>query len=445
MMMQITRAFLTFRRIPAHIVIATAGASILLTVGMFLLGQPLYMMALFALLPWLPVLLFESLWKVDHYHWVAVFAVIVVLQLGHLMEHVVQVAVLSLTNAPLVCPPPVDTAENAQRAIQAGLRDPGSAPTGMSVSTIVKPNAQGTALIGADGAPVTTPLACGIFGQLDLEIVHLIWEVAGWMLILMLVLRYPRNIWLWIALAFASVHTVEHLFICYTFFFDNHFIYEGTRQLWGTVADGNLVTAVPLGTEPAMLNFYDVAGKNGIAARGGLIGTFFPDLNPLLPTRPYLHFYYNLIVTVPLAIAFAGELRRVSDRYLRRAMPQLTTKEAARITPALHPVRFRAGETIVRQGEPASRFYIITRGEVEVIAEQPDGGQEVITRLGQGEFFGEVGLLRDGVRHATVRAQTAVELLCMERSTFDTLISRAEVQQDIEHIARLRDPSVRPA
>ncbi|MBK8024479.1 MAG: cyclic nucleotide-binding domain-containing protein, partial [Chloroflexi bacterium] len=299
--------------------------------------------------------------------------------------------------------------------------------------------------IGADGAPVTTPPACGIFGQLDLEIVHLIRggrrldadPDAGAALSTQYLAVDRAGVRLG-AYGRASLHLL-HLLLRQPLHL------RRDAALWGTVADGNLVTAVPLGTEPAMLNFYDVAGKNGIAARGGLIGTFFPDLNPLLPTRPYLHFYYNLIVTVPLAIAFAGELRRVSDRYLRRAMPQLTTKEAARITPALEPVRFRAGGDHRPAGGAGQPFYIITRGEVEVIAEQPDGGQEVITQLGQGEFFGEVGLLRDGVRHATVRARIAVELLCMERSTFDTLISRAEVQQDIEHIARLRDPSVRPA
>jgi hypothetical protein len=438
MIAQIYRNFLRFRRIPSEIVIATAGASILLAVGMFTMGQPLYMMALFALLPWVPVLLFESLWKIDHYHWIAVFAVIVVLQLGHVGEHVVQVAVLSLTNAPLVCPPPVDSGVNVQRAVDAGLRDPNVAATGFSASIIVRPDAQGFAALDANGTPIGTPPACGIFGQLDLEIVHLIWEVAGWMLTMMLVLKYPGNMWLWLALVFASVHTVEHLFICYTFFFDTTYVYEGTRQLWGTLADGNIVTAYPMGTEPAMLRFYDVAGKSGIAARGGLIGVFFPQINAALPTRPYLHFYYNLIVTVPLVIGFAIELRRVYDTYLRRALPKLTTQEAVRFTPALHPQRFKSGETIIEQGTSADRFYIIAKGEVEVIVHKPEGDDQVLAQMGVGEFFGEMELLNNGTRHATVRALTPVEVLCMDRQLFMHVISRTELREAIEHVAHER-------
>lgn len=406
-----------FKRIPRKIVLATLLASWMLQVGMIVQQQPLYIIVLFTLLPWVPVFLFESLWKIEHYHWIAIFAVIVVLQLGHLGEHVAQTGALVFTNATLACPPPVDSAANAQRAIDAGLRRASSAPTGLSAAVIVMPDSSGSARLDANGQPVSGPPACGVFGQLDLEIVHLIWEVAGWLLAMLLVVQFPRSRWLWLTAVLATVHTVEHLFISYTFFLDPTAVYAGTRQLWGTVANGSIVTAYPLGGEPALVNFYAVAGKNGILARGGLVGALFPSLNAGLPTRPFLHLYYNAAVTIPLVIGFVQVARRTYDRYLARAVPGLTTQELVAVTPELEPVRFKPGDVIVREGDLADYFYVVSKGEVEVVREH-DGVEQVVSRLGEGEFFGELGLLNGGKRTATVRASTPVEVMRLNRQTF---------------------------
>lgn len=431
---------MTFQRIPRRIVISTAIASFILSGGMILMGQPLYMIALFALLPWMPVMLFESLWKIEHYSWLAIFGVVVVLQLGHVTEHLVQVGVLRLTPSTLVCPPPVDNAVNAQRAIEAGLRDPGINPTGHSASVIVKPGPDGQAMMNASGLPVTAPPACGVFGQLDLEIVHLIWEVAGWLLAMALVVQFPRNRWLWVSAAFASFHTVEHLFICYTFFFDPTMTYEGARQIWATVASGNIVTAYPLRLDQVAMNFYDVAGRFGILAKNGLVGSFFPEVNQYLADRPTLHLYYNSIVTLPMLVGFVVELRRSYDRYLGAALPRLKTEELVAVTPSLSVQRFKAGEEIITQGELADNFYIIAKGEVKVFQRMPDGQERVVNTIRTGEFFGEIGLLRDGYRWATVRAATPVELMRMDRDTFNEMMgysieNRVAIEQIMEERA----------
>jgi predicted MFS family arabinose efflux permease len=75
--------------------------------------------------------------------------------------------------------------------------------------------------------------------------------------------------------------------------------------------------------------------------------------------------------------------------------------------------RYPAGTPIVRQGEPGRTFYVIDGGEVDVHADGAFRRREV-----PGEFFGEIALLRDVPRTATVTAATDVETLEMRREDF---------------------------
>ena len=79
-----------------------------------------------------------------------------------------------------------------------------------------------------------------------------------------------------------------------------------------------------------------------------------------------------------------------------------------RLARSLIEVRVAAGDEVIRKGDPGDRFYVIEDGEVEV-----EG--KVLTR---GSSFGEIALLRDVPRTATVTARTAVLLRALERSDF---------------------------
>ncbi|MDQ3458762.1 MAG: FAD-dependent oxidoreductase [Deinococcota bacterium] len=109
--------------------------------------------------------------------------------------------------------------------------------------------------------------------------------------------------------------------------------------------------------------------------------------------------------------------------------PDMTQLRIAR-SDSIIPLRFAAGDTIIREGEPGSRFYIVNEGEVEVLRRAADGGEEQVARLGPGRYFGEVALLYEVKRTGTVRATVDTTVLSMARQDFTTLV---------EHIPVLRE------
>ncbi|MBF8261946.1 MAG: putative cyclic nucleotide-binding transcriptional regulator, partial [candidate division NC10 bacterium] len=77
-------------------------------------------------------------------------------------------------------------------------------------------------------------------------------------------------------------------------------------------------------------------------------------------------------------------------------------------------------EVIFRAGDHGRHVYVIKSGTVEVLAERPDGSQEVIRRLGSGDHFGEMALLQKAPRSATIRTVTPVEVFKMNPSNFES-------------------------
>ncbi len=98
-------------------------------------------------------------------------------------------------------------------------------------------------------------------------------------------------------------------------------------------------------------------------------------------------------------------------------------------------VHFAAGETIFRQGDPADYIYTIISGEVEVVREDHDQGETVLNRLGPGQYFGEMAVVNNTPRNATIRALTPVEAVSMQRMDFTTLYMHVpDLQQSLEQV-----------
>lgn len=94
------------------------------------------------------------------------------------------------------------------------------------------------------------------------------------------------------------------------------------------------------------------------------------------------------------------------------------------LAPQFEAVRFPAGAIVVREGESGDHLYIIRSGEVEVSV-----GTRVVRRLGPAGYFGEVALLHDVPRTASVRACTPLTLYGLGREAFQHLLRHAEEMQ----------------
>ena len=79
-----------------------------------------------------------------------------------------------------------------------------------------------------------------------------------------------------------------------------------------------------------------------------------------------------------------------------------------------HTLRYAPGEAVVREGDPASRLYIIVSGRARV--EQSGLGN--VATLGSGQFFGELGLIEQHGRTASVVAETELECLALSAWEF---------------------------
>lgn len=139
----------------------------------------------------------------------------------------------------------------------------------------------------------------------------------------------------------------------------------------------------------------------------------------------------------------SGKNRR---RNMLKRVPLFVTvsdEELNNIANHLKQERFPAGEVIIHEGDQGDKFYIIERGKVTVWRLGEDEVEYKIDELGAGQYFGEVALVSNAPRNATVRADTPLTVLTLDYGDFNMCVLRYvnladEVNENVKYSWLLR-------
>lgn len=97
---------------------------------------------------------------------------------------------------------------------------------------------------------------------------------------------------------------------------------------------------------------------------------------------------------------------------------ELGRRDLERLSKLMVPRAIKSGEVIIKEGDQAAGFFVISAGKVEVVRGADSGDAQVLNALGPGDFFGEMALFEGFPRNATVRATEDTECLAMTRWDF---------------------------
>lgn len=101
---------------------------------------------------------------------------------------------------------------------------------------------------------------------------------------------------------------------------------------------------------------------------------------------------------------------------------ELTDDELREISRSSLAKSFQKEKIIFLEKEAAQYFYVVLTGKVKITLQREDGKEVILSWLGEGDFFGEMALLDEEPRSATVVAADAVELLVMPRELFNRVL-----------------------
>merc|ERR1712003_528750 len=102
----------------------------------------------------------------------------------------------------------------------------------------------------------------------------------------------------------------------------------------------------------------------------------------------------------------------------------MSPQDRSALVDALRSEKFESGQAIVKEGEAGKRFYIIEEGQ----AEATKAGAHSMN-YGPGDYFGELAILRDAPRVATVVSKSALHVLSMDSAAFKRLMNTNLLEQ----------------
>ena len=127
----------------------------------------------------------------------------------------------------------------------------------------------------------------------------------------------------------------------------------------------------------------------------------------------------------------------IVNEYVARALPTLTHEQLLAATHKITPHQYDPGAMILIEGKDNDKFYIVSKGIVEVVLPRPNQSDVIILQLGPGKYFGEIAFFHGEKSRASVRAAESnpVEVLTMDYATLSSLLKESEPTREALHQA----------
>lgn len=117
--------------------------------------------------------------------------------------------------------------------------------------------------------------------------------------------------------------------------------------------------------------------------------------------------------------------RRMYETFLEEVplLQSLTKYERSKIADALETQKFSPGQTIINEGDPGDAFFLLESGEADAFRADTDGS---VKHYSKGDFFGELALLNEAPRAASVVASTNAKVARLGKKAFQRLLGPVE-------------------
>ncbi|PSN72246.1 camp-dependent protein kinase A regulatory subunit [Corynespora cassiicola Philippines] len=179
--------------------------------------------------------------------------------------------------------------------------------------------------------------------------------------------------------------------------------------------------------------------KVGSVGAGGSFGELAlmynaPRAATVVSTEPSTLWALDRVTFRRILMDSAFQRRRMYEGFLEEVelLASLTPYERSKIADALETKKYPAGTTIIQEGDVGESFYILESGEAEVYLRASD---KPVHRYKKGDYFGELALLNDAPRAASVISTTEVKVATLGKNGFQRLLG------PVEGIMRRNDPS----
>ena len=208
-----------------------------------------------------------------------------------------------------------------------------------------------------------------------------------------------------------------------------------TQVRWMDVERDGAIERVPVGGVFVFIGFKPVGrhlfdehidhDENGYLLTDQYMRTNIPGVYACGDTRAQLAKQVTTAVGDATTAVLHAERYIEELKHMRRSFPEAPSEVVEREVERMQVRRFLAGQPIIREGDPADSFLVLTKGSASVWQRTPSGEKQVST-LKPGDFFGEIGLLSGTPRNATVRADAPSEVLALDADGFRDLVESSQ-------------------